>query len=693
MEYVASSHSYTACPENFSEFYNQRRRWTPSTIANQRELLYNWKILLKYGNSNLVHIFYQLVMLGAGLVGPGSIFLLLVGGTNMVFGMGLWTAMSINLFLVAVYMFTSIFFNPTVQIIIAKVLSVLYGILMLVIMVILVIEAIRLSDQCQFSPSTVSLIIVVCAYLFAGILHFRQWKNLLYGVHYYFTIPCMYLFLPFYCIFNLTDTSWGTREAVGAGRSKPKSSNPWKQLVDEISDLREAVKNRNKDDTELVEASTQTTSNIEIENNSINRWTNVVNRIKQLEPGLKVVEDTCPQDGERWTAIRKKLMPLDPVEEETTKASIGKELESLKTNTLLMFLFINIAFIFTIFLMQVKFEEFTRFSVDWPLCKVGVPINMNPLTTVVPELSTTTTPTQMIKESDFGGNARATDGSNDTEVKYFRLDPINLVFMVFFIGVMAFQICGMIFHRIRNVGHLLAKIPWAMPNRNNNRNENQNQNHHTTFREIEEPHAHSQPERANNISDAGKIEAGLTKNSHNVRRPQVATSQHVAELPTMQGHVSEQPITAFEEDGHKMSSVRVSRTQHVTAFEEQEEKLPNMRVSRQQHFDLVEDQEHKTIVVLTGEDVADHNTIPPINPPSSSSSSLSSLSSDSSSSDSSKASSRAASRKSSRASSRASQRPGGDGAWGKSTGGREEVYRGEKAIVRVRYSQKPETEV
>ena len=114
MEYVASSNSYTACPETFSEFYNQRRRWTPSTIANQWELLYNWKTLLKYGNSSLVHIFYQLVMLGAGSVGPGSIFLLLVGGLNMVFGMGLWVAMSINLFLVAVYMLTSILFDPKV---------------------------------------------------------------------------------------------------------------------------------------------------------------------------------------------------------------------------------------------------------------------------------------------------------------------------------------------------------------------------------------------------------------------------------------------------------------------------------------------------------------------------------------------------------------------------------------------------
>ena len=35
VEYVASSHSFTACPDSFDEFYNLLRRWTPSTLANQ----------------------------------------------------------------------------------------------------------------------------------------------------------------------------------------------------------------------------------------------------------------------------------------------------------------------------------------------------------------------------------------------------------------------------------------------------------------------------------------------------------------------------------------------------------------------------------------------------------------------------------------------------------------------------------
>ena len=70
MEYVASSHSYTARPLEFEEFYNQRRRWTPSTLANQWDLLKHTWVLLKYGNTNIVHMTYLLLMLLAGLIGP-----------------------------------------------------------------------------------------------------------------------------------------------------------------------------------------------------------------------------------------------------------------------------------------------------------------------------------------------------------------------------------------------------------------------------------------------------------------------------------------------------------------------------------------------------------------------------------------------------------------------------------------------
>lgn len=60
VEYSAASDAYTHCPEGFSEFYNQRRRWVPSTIANIMDLLVDYKHTIKINdNISTPYIAYQ----------------------------------------------------------------------------------------------------------------------------------------------------------------------------------------------------------------------------------------------------------------------------------------------------------------------------------------------------------------------------------------------------------------------------------------------------------------------------------------------------------------------------------------------------------------------------------------------------------------------------------------------------------
>ena len=42
--YCAAAEDSTYCPETFDEFYKQRRRWTPSTLANLALLISEWRI-------------------------------------------------------------------------------------------------------------------------------------------------------------------------------------------------------------------------------------------------------------------------------------------------------------------------------------------------------------------------------------------------------------------------------------------------------------------------------------------------------------------------------------------------------------------------------------------------------------------------------------------------------------------------
>jgi cellulose synthase/poly-beta-1,6-N-acetylglucosamine synthase-like glycosyltransferase len=60
VEYSAASDVYTQCPENINEFYWQRRRWIPSTMANILDLLMNYKQTVKINdNISFPFILYQ----------------------------------------------------------------------------------------------------------------------------------------------------------------------------------------------------------------------------------------------------------------------------------------------------------------------------------------------------------------------------------------------------------------------------------------------------------------------------------------------------------------------------------------------------------------------------------------------------------------------------------------------------------
>ena len=72
--------SFTACPEGFGEFYNQRRRWMPSTIANILDLLADYKRVMRNNDDiSPFYIIYQIMMMVGTVLGPGSIFLMISG--------------------------------------------------------------------------------------------------------------------------------------------------------------------------------------------------------------------------------------------------------------------------------------------------------------------------------------------------------------------------------------------------------------------------------------------------------------------------------------------------------------------------------------------------------------------------------------------------------------------------------------
>ena len=60
VEYSAAADALTYAPEGFNEFFNQRRRWTPSTFANILDLLSTGGATAKRNqNISILYIIYQ----------------------------------------------------------------------------------------------------------------------------------------------------------------------------------------------------------------------------------------------------------------------------------------------------------------------------------------------------------------------------------------------------------------------------------------------------------------------------------------------------------------------------------------------------------------------------------------------------------------------------------------------------------
>jgi len=248
-----------------------------------------------------------------------------------------------------------------------------------------------------------------------GIFHPMEIWYLAYGVVYYLTIPCMYLLLPIFCVFNLDDVSWGTRDPQ-SGR-KDKEGNPLLNILHQVLTAGPEV--------ERLEAS-------------------LVNQLKRLErkeekeekegsdtvdaADNKANEDMLGiEETELWNQVIQKFL-IPRVKTSQEKQEIKEGLQSLKTEIFLLFLFLNAAWAFGIFQMQLSSLRSSAFSIDWRLCDI----------TPSPSLA----------------HLNGTIIQPPTE--YTKLDPINFVFIVFFLVVLFLQVFGMLVHRVTTIGHIVA---------------------------------------------------------------------------------------------------------------------------------------------------------------------------------------------------------------------------------------------
>ncbi|KAK3732083.1 hypothetical protein RRG08_026468 [Elysia crispata] len=210
IDYCAAADAYTQAPETFTEFFNQRRRWGPSTLANILDLLGDWRNVVHMNdNVSTLYIFYQIMMFVSTLLGPATVLLMMAGAYQVVFKITVFQSYLLSILPAVGYLLLCMLAKPSTQLSVAAVMSAVFAIVMTIVMVGTIGTAIEGSIT---SPNVLFMVMILVIFVTSGFLHPREIGDLVPGAIYFICIPAGYLILTIYFLTNLHVVSWGTRE-------------------------------------------------------------------------------------------------------------------------------------------------------------------------------------------------------------------------------------------------------------------------------------------------------------------------------------------------------------------------------------------------------------------------------------------------------------------------------------------------
>uniref|UniRef100_A0AC35TMI2 Chitin synthase n=1 Tax=Rhabditophanes sp. KR3021 TaxID=114890 RepID=A0AC35TMI2_9BILA len=456
IEYVASSDAETYAPEGFEEFFNQRRRWTPSSIANTVDLLVDYKVAVKNNNSiSNLYIFYQMIVIGFSMFGPAIIFTMLVFAQTAAFGISsdkmiMWNATPIVAFIACCFLYES-----STQLKFAKAASIAYAFVMLSVMVATTSQIVL---ETIFSPTSMFVVNMVVIFLFAAAIHPKEFTNIMYGSIFFLMIPSTYIFLALYSLINLNVINWGTREAIAkATGNEDKFKSPvnkfltscvektrldkfWKwcksfngRKNEELEEVRAALKRLEEriepsnevidmdGDHHINDSATESKEADEIEELVYrdDMWMNCENVCECTKGVLEESEETFWND-----LIEKYLTPFRTTKQENQEAADA--LVGLRNKVSFTIIILNGLLVLAVYLLQ---KHKNVLSMEW------VPFKGFEWT----------------KMNDETGQFEATQEA-------LKIDPLGMIIIVFLMGILIVQTLGMIIHRFNTLIESLNEV-------------------------------------------------------------------------------------------------------------------------------------------------------------------------------------------------------------------------------------------
>ncbi|CAO4368072.1 unnamed protein product [Caenorhabditis nigoni] len=489
VEYCAASDAQTFAPEGFNEFFNQRRRWIPSTIFNIMDLLKDYRNVVRVNESiSIWYIIYQLVMLISSILGPGTIFVMIIGAISISFTIDTMISLVIVSIPVIIFIVVCLVCKPEHQLICAQTIGAIFAMLMTAV---IVGTSLQLQKDGLLSPHSMFTVAVATSFVTAAILHPLEFTCIIPGTIYFLAIPCMYMLLPIYSVCNMHTVSWGTREDpitsdkngngkrnagnLESGSSIQKSGN-WctrilccgKGSVDPMAvlindKLNEVIKKVDRLDRKhhpslnrraSILSSTGGTIQIdkcseadedeqaeiedalEMSNQSHaakknQKWKQAQSEVWLADKALKRAEREYlePEEESFWNdVIERYLAPIDM--EKNNKERLEAGLLAIRNSHTVYFLMINIVFIISVLVLQIHKD---CLNIEWPLG---------------PKYNHTVRP------------CYASHDDNQKEeiwvMTRLQLEPIGLVFLIFFVSILVIQFLAMLCHRFGTLAHIIA---------------------------------------------------------------------------------------------------------------------------------------------------------------------------------------------------------------------------------------------
>ena len=234
LEYAALANATTYCPDSFDEFYNQRRRWIPSALANLLLMMRNAKSIAFNSTSvSFLFILYQMIMIFSTVVTPSTVIILMGSGLQSAYNWDPQWTITIFATISILYGLVCLIFPENVQLTLAKALTAIFAVVMVLAFAGLFTQTVKFlelqggEDNATFATNVEAIITVDSVYLWActfivltaAVLHLKEALVLVHFAWYILGLPAAYLLLMIYSATNLNNRSWGTR--VGISAKKP----------------------------------------------------------------------------------------------------------------------------------------------------------------------------------------------------------------------------------------------------------------------------------------------------------------------------------------------------------------------------------------------------------------------------------------------------------------------------------------